>query len=326
MDNERIENLGEKELIIRLSKYMPDNQISDDCASLSINKDNLLINTDLMVENTHFNEKTLRAKDLGWKAVATNYSDLISSGCKKFKGIQIGLIINPKTKWDWIKELYEGIYEALNYYGGVILGGDCSRGEANAISITAIGSQGELKLRRFSCKPKEIILTTGIHGLSKLGFLLKTNQIEESNAFLSEDIIKQSLQAFQRPKPKKKFIQNIIKSRSVSDKKVIGCTDSSDGFYQAISDLAITSNCKAIIDYKKVPKHKNWPTGESWDNYYFYGGEDYELIFSLPQDWANRFLNLDKTSYEIGKFVKGSPSVEIINSPNIFNRDNFSHF
>ena len=326
MDNERIKDLGEKELIIRLSKYMPKNQTKDDCASLSIAHKNLLINTDLMVEDTHFNDKIIHPKDLGWKSVTTNYSDLISSGCVEFIGINIGLIINPETKWYWIKEFYEGACEALKYYGGVILGGDCSKGGKTAISVTAIGLQGELSLRKYSSRPEEIIITTGYHGLSKLGYLLKKSKINEDISKLTKELISQSLNSFQRPKPKRDFLQNIIKSRLSTDHVEIGCTDSSDGLYQAISDLAVTSNCKAIIDYRKLPKYKNWPNGNNWDEYYFYGGEDYELIFSLPKDWAKRYLDLDKTSYEIGKFIKGLPSVEIINSPLAIQGNSYSHF
>ena len=326
MHNERIKDLGEKELINRLSKYMPNNQTHDDCASISISHENLLINTDLMVEDTHFNDDIIHPKDLGWKSVTSNYSDLISSGCEKFIGINIGLIINPDTKWDWIKELYKGAFEALNYYGGVILGGDCSRGIKNAISITAIGLEGKLRLRRYSSKPGDIIITTGSHGLSKLGYLLKTNQINKDITKLTKDLINQSLNAFQRPRPKKLFLQNVIQSHLNKDQQEIGCTDSSDGFYQAINDLANYSNCKAIIDYKKLPKHKNWPYGSNWDSYYFYGGEDYELIFSLPKNWAKRYLNLEKTSQEIGEFIEGLPSVEIINCPTAIDGDTFSHF
>tara|TARA_Y100000589_G_scaffold282037_1_gene279335 strand:- start:985 stop:1965 length:981 start_codon:yes stop_codon:yes gene_type:complete len=326
MDNEIIKDLGEKELISRLSKYMPKNQTKDDCASLSISNENLLINTDLMVEETHYSDQIMSPRDLGWKSVATNYSDLISSGCEKFIGINIGLIINPSTKCSWVNDFYKGVYECLYYYGGVILGGDCSKGIKNAISITAIGSQGDLNLRRYSSKPGEIIITTGIHGLSKLGYLLKTNKLNKKFTQITADLIQQSLKAFNRPKPKKYFLQNIIKSRLNTNPTEIGCTDSSDGFYQAIYDLACTSNCKAIIDYKKLPKHNDWPTGNNWDNYYFYGGEDYELIFSLPHDWANRFLSLDNTSYEIGKLIQGKPSVEVINSPITFNGKSFSHF
>ena len=58
-------------------------------------------------------------------------------------------------------------------------------------------------------------------------------------------------------------------------------------------------NLIAIIDYNKIPKHKNWPTGIEWDEYYFFGGEDYELVFSLPRKWANNLLFADKTITEI---------------------------
>ena len=48
----------------------------------------------------------------------------------------------------------------------------------------------------------------------------------------------------------------------------IGCTDSSDGLFQAIEDLSIASNYKAVIDYAES-KDQDWPTGEKWDEYYF---------------------------------------------------------
>ena len=179
MHNEIIKDIGEKELIRRIAEYMPTNQTSDDCAFIKTNREDLLINTDLMVENTHFNYKIISPKDLGWKAITTNYSDLVSSGCIEFVGVNIGLVLTPNTEWKWVNELYEGFSEALNKFGGSILGGDCSRGENKMISITAIGLQSKLKLRRNACKPGEIILTTGIHGLSKLGLLIKENQIKK---------------------------------------------------------------------------------------------------------------------------------------------------
>ena len=70
----------------------------------------------------------------------------------------------------------------MKKYGGIILGGDCSKGEGKIISITAFGIQGELELRRNACKPGDIILTTGIHGLSKLGFLIQ-NKIHFDEGF-----------------------------------------------------------------------------------------------------------------------------------------------
>ena len=97
-----------------------------------------------------------------------------------------------KTEWIWVEELYKGINKALAKYVGVILGGDCSLGNQKVISISAFGTQGELKLRRNACKPGEIILTTGIHGLSKLGFMIKNKTNFDNNFFPSKRLIKKS--------------------------------------------------------------------------------------------------------------------------------------
>ena len=69
MHNEILKDIGEKELIRRITKFMPTNQASDDCAFIESKGENLLINTDLMIENTHFNDEIISPKDIGWKAV-----------------------------------------------------------------------------------------------------------------------------------------------------------------------------------------------------------------------------------------------------------------
>jgi len=310
MHKELLEDLGEKELINRLGKFMPKNQVSDDCAFIKTNNENLLVNNDSLVENVHFNDISICPQDLGWKAVVSNISDLLSSGSKKTIGITISLILPAKTEWVWVENLYTGINKALKEYGGIILGGDCSTGHQKTISITALGIQGELALRRNACKPGEIILTTGIHGLSKIGFMIQNKINFDNNFSLNERLIKKSIEHFCRPKVYPNFQKNLLNSRSNKKIKRIGCTDSSDGLFQAVQDLAIASNCKAIMNYENIPKDKDWPKGDKWDEYYFFGGEDYELVFSLPKKWAKNLSKLDKNIYEIGFFAKGEPSIE----------------
>jgi len=328
MHKELLEDIGEKELLKRLAEFMPKNQVSDDCAFIKTKNKNLLINTDSLVENVHFNDETISALDVGWKAVACNVSDLISSGCDEIIGVNIGLVLPSKTDWIWVKDLYTGINLALNHFGGFILGGDCSVGKEKVVSMTALGTQGEIKLRRNSCKPNEIILTTGVHGLSKLGLMIKNKTISDSDILLTRSLISSSLEQFCKPKPKFKLLKNILKTRPNKSIKIIGCTDSSDGLFQALLDLATESNCKAIIDYTKIPKHKNWPKGNQWDEYYFFGGEDYQLVFSLPRQWANNLLSADKTITEIGYFLEGNASVRFKNcfNKNLLKNKSFSHF
>ena len=138
MHKEILEDIGEKELISRLGKFMPRNQVSDDCALIRTRDDNLLVNNDSLVENIHFNDITTSPEDLGWKAVVSNISDLLSSGSKKTIGITISLVLPARTEWIWVEELYKGINKALKEYGGVILGGDCSKGDEKILSLIHI--------------------------------------------------------------------------------------------------------------------------------------------------------------------------------------------
>jgi len=328
MHKEILENIGEKELINRLGKFMPKNQISDDCGLIKIKNENLLVNTDCLVENVHFNDITICPVDLGWKAVVSNISDLLSSGSKKTIGITIRLVLPTRTEWIWIEELYRVINKALKEYGGIILGGDCSKGNQKAISITAFGIQGELELRRNACKSGDIILTTGIHGLSKLGFLIKNKINLNNDISLNKRLISKSIKQFCRPKVYPNFLKNLIKTRSNNKIRRIGCTDSSDGLFQAVEDLAIASKCKAVMNYAKIPKDKDWPKGNEWDEYYLFGGEDYELVFSLPKKWAKNLSKLDKNINKIGFFTDGEPSIEFkdYKKNKLFNNTPFKHF
>ena len=328
MHKEKLEDIGEKELINRLGKFMPKNQISDDCALIKTKNENLLVNTDSLVENVHFNDITICPRDLGWKAVVSNISDLLSSGSKKTIGITISLVLPVRTEWIWVEELYKGISKALKEYGGIILGGDCSKGNEKIISITAFGIQGELELRRNACKPGEIICTTGIHGLSKLGFMIQNKINFDNNVSLNERLISRSIKHFCSPQVYPNFLKNLLITRSNKKIKRIGCTDSSDGLFQAIKDLATASNCKAIMNYEKMPKDKSWPQGDKWDEYYFFGGEDYELVFSLPKRWAKNLSKLNKNIYEIGYFADGEPSIEFKdkNKNQLLKNTPFKHF
>ena len=328
MPKELLEDIGEKELINRLGNFMPKNQASDDCALIKTKNKSLLVNNDSLVENVHFNDSSICPQDLGWKAVISNISDLLSSGSKKTIGITISLILPYKTEWIWVEELYKGINQALKEYGGIILGGDCSKGNEKIISITAFGVQGELALRRNACKPGDLILTTGIHGLSKLGFMIQSKINFDNNVSLNKRLINKSIKHFCRPQVYPNFLKNLLKTRSNKQIRKIGCTDSSDGLFQAVQDLAIASKCKAIINYDKIPKDKDWPKGDKWDEYYFFGGEDYELVFSLPKKWAKNLSKLDKNINEIGYFANGEPSIEFKdnNKNKLLKSSPFKHF
>ena len=57
-----IKDLGEKELLNRLKKFMRCGQIDDDVAEINTINKSLLINTDLLVEKVHFSDEISNAK------------------------------------------------------------------------------------------------------------------------------------------------------------------------------------------------------------------------------------------------------------------------
>ena len=106
---ESLDQIGEREILNRLKKFMPIGQIEDDTAQLNPFGKEILINTDVLVDGVHFSNKTTSAEDIGWRAVATNISDLAASGVDQILGITVGLIAPPKTKWEWVNGVYKGI-------------------------------------------------------------------------------------------------------------------------------------------------------------------------------------------------------------------------
>ena len=114
--------LGETELLDRLARFAPAGQLNDDTALLPPDYRALLVNTDVMVEGVHFSAATTAAADVGWRAVVANLSDLAASGSEQVEGITVGLVAPGNTSWCWVEEVYQGISEALERFGGTLLG------------------------------------------------------------------------------------------------------------------------------------------------------------------------------------------------------------
>ena len=89
--------LTEAELLKRLARFAPPDQLSDDTAALKADVRPLLINTDVLVDGIHFSEATTSAMDVGWRAVAANLSDLAASGAVEIEGITVALVAPGHT-------------------------------------------------------------------------------------------------------------------------------------------------------------------------------------------------------------------------------------
>ncbi len=323
-----IKDLGEIELLNRLKKFMRDGQIDDDLAEINTINKSLLINTDLLVEKVHFSEKISNAKDIGWKCITTNISDLICSGSEKIISFNVGLVLPPNTHWEWVENLYEGMWDAMQEFGGEIIGGDCSSGETKMISITAIGEKKAPRLHRGNALPGDYIVSTGFHGLSRLGLALLTSEQLPSEVRLSRELANRAIRAHKRPYPAVKALKALIECKPESTRLRAAGTDSSDGLIESIRGICQSSNCQAVLSKNSILKDPDWPKDPLWDEWILNGGEDYELILSLPKEWAEALSKKLKSAKIIGFIKEGKPNIlwENLEPINIEKSSLFQHF
>ncbi|MFM7086783.1 MAG: thiamine-phosphate kinase [Cyanobium sp.] len=322
---ECLADLGEWELIRRLSAFAPAGQFNDDAALLAVAPRSasspvraadgagpgsvdaavsLVVNTDVLVEGLHFSDRTTAAADVGWRAAAANLSDLAAMGATEVLGITVGLVAPAQTTWSWVEGVYQGLSEALQHHGGVLLGGDCSGGAQRLLAITALGRlpAGGGAIRRRDGRPGDQLICTGPHGLSRLGLAL----LQGSLAGLDPALSRRAIAAHQRPVPRFDAVRALIASQPTTVPWRVGGCDSSDGLAAAAAAIAAASDCAAQLDRQHLPLDAAMATLPEAEAWCLGGGEDFELVLALEPSWAQALQAALPGSQRIGELVAGA--------------------
>ncbi|KEF42384.1 MAG: thiamine monophosphate kinase [Cyanobium sp. CACIAM 14] len=300
--------LGEAELIRRLGAFAPTGQFGDDAALLALGRSTpacphrlqLVVNTDVLVEGVHFSDATTGATDVGWRAAAANLSDLAAMGCQDALGITVGLVAPGHTPWSWVEGAYAGMSELLIAHGGVLLGGDCSDGRQRLLAITALGRLADDRggpIRRGDGRPGDHLISTGTHGLSRLGLaLLQGADLPSLSAAERE----RAIGAHRRPRPRFDAVAALAGCRPTGlPWRVAGC-DSSDGLAAAAEYLAVASGCTALLEQAALPVAAGLEGLAEAESWCLWGGEDFELVLALEPAWADALLEQLEGSSRIG--------------------------
>ena len=314
-----VKSLGEFSLIDRLSrkfKHQVENtvlQIGDDCAVYSSSK-NQLVSTDALVENIHFKLSTISPELLGKKAIAVNLSDIAAMGGVPTR-ILITLGISKKISTSFLDKLYKGIHKICKLYNVELSGGDTvSSPKSFFISITVIGETRKGKLfTRKGANKGDLIFTTGTLGDSSLGLKILSNKrwkyASQSRTHL--------LDKHFNPTPRILESQLLIRSAL----KVTSMIDISDGLAQDLHHICKQSEAGAIIYEEKLPQSPAF-SKVCTDNklkclpLILNGGEDYELLFTLPPDGVKKlYRQFEKAKAlvtHIGEITESSKKVSLL--------------
>lgn len=265
--------MKEKEFITIIKNTLNSPYIGDDCAYL---KDlGIVVTQDSLVEDIHFSTKFISAFDLGFKAVMVNVSDVVASGAEP-KYLTVSLSLPSNVKEDFVEEFYNGCKKACGN-DVQIVGGDITGSEKIYISICAIGKTlGRSISSRKNAKIGQKVIVSGIHGSSSAGLKLL---LEGKNS--PEKLIKSHI----NPVAQVEFGKNI----STTVKEPYAMMDTSDGLMDGLSTIANESGVLLDIDFDKIPHEKDIEQFENWQDLVLFGGEDYQILATVPQNFQGGF-------------------------------------
>ncbi len=278
----------------------------DDTAVWQSGKGRELFTTDTVVEGVHFTRETTPWRDLGWKAIAANISDIASmGGLPTYALVTLGL--PPETGVGDIEEMYRGMLEIGEEYGMAIVGGDIVGSPALFVTTALTGVTERSPLLRSNARPGDKVAVSGYVGSSGGGLKL---MLESPGT--TGDAADYLRSAHRRPRPA------VAQGRMLSEAGIAAAMDVSDGLADDLSKLCAASGVTARIHAADVPVHpclrRMFP--DTCLELALGGGEDYVLLFTGPTSIVDSLIpGLGEGSAVIGSIEpvgEGSQAGEVI--------------
>lgn len=298
-----LSELGEFGLIEHLSKsvklYHKSSRkgIGDDAAVLNHQGQHTVLTTDLLIEGVHFDLMYVPLKHLGYKAVIVNLSDVYAMNARP-RQITVSIAASNRFSLEAIESIYEGIRLACERYQVDLVGGDTTSSRLGlVISITATGVAPEEEIvYRDGAKANELICVSGDLGGAYLGLQLleREKEVFKVNPNMQPELTGYDYVLERQLKPEaRRDIICILQELNIKASSMI---DISDGLSSDIIHLCRASKTGCKIFEDKIPiadevkdLSKEFHIDPSIPA--LNGGEDYELLFTLPLDQREKLTN-----------------------------------
>lgn len=251
--------------------------IGDDAAVFRQNYQDIVTAVDTFVENVHFSRKTMDPYHVGYRVLAANISDMAAMGATPTY-YMISIVIPENWSEKELQEIYQGMSAIASNYQMDLIGGDTVAGSELVVSVTIMGVVDRGKARyRSNMQDGDVLFVTGTLGDAAAGLYLLTKE-ELDNVKINKYLIDRH----RLPTPRVAFAKALV------DLDRVALNDISDGIANEASELAVASKLTVHLDYSQLPKHKELTqfSKEQQRNFQLFGGEDFELIGSVPRkDW-----------------------------------------
>ena len=231
----------------------------------------LAVTVDTLVAGVHFPPEAGPA-EIGHKALAVNLSDLAAMGADP-AWCTLALTL-PEADAGWLEGFSDGLFALAEHFGIALVGGDTTRGPLS-VTLQAIGwvPQGAA-LRRDGAQPGDGIYVTGTVGEAALALALL--QGHESLAPELEGDREVLMERLHRPWPR---VMEGGALRGLAGAAI----DISDGVAADLGHILTRSGVGATLELERLPMPAWGLPEERRRGYALSGGDDYELLFTLPE-------------------------------------------
>lgn len=236
-----------------------------------------VITTDALVEGVHFTCGAMSAAEAGYRALASNLSDIAAMGARPVLAT-IAFGVGPNADEAWILECYRGIAGLAKSAKCAIAGGDIVKAPAIVLSMTVVGEVRPSNLKtRGGMRAGDVIAVTGSLGASRAGLTVALERPDLVNDPATAD----ALRAFRTPVPRLAEGRWLGASRNVH-----AMMDTSDGLSTDLGRLARASGTGALISHVPVAgaaERVAALTGGDARAWALHGGEDFELLVAVDK-------------------------------------------
>ncbi|MBI5009641.1 MAG: thiamine-phosphate kinase [Bacteroidia bacterium] len=298
--------------------------IGDDADIIDSGKNLTLLSTDLFLEGIHFNLIYTPMKHLGYKAVIRAISDIYAMNGTPAQ-VLVSLGISSRFSVEQVEELYEGINMACTKYMVDLAGGDTSSSVTGlTISVAAAGyaEKGDI-IKRNGARPNDLICVTGDFGAAFMGLQLleRERRLFEKEKGIQPDLSGYEYVIGRQLKPEfPSAVLSELKSQKIRPSSMI---DVSEGLASDLIQICRQSDTGCRIFYSKIPI--DYETSKLAEEFNIdpmtpalNGGEDYELLFTLPLENIEKIENMKTirvighmTSPGTGNYIVGDDGSEV---------------
>ena len=287
----------------------------------------LLVTTDLLIEKVHFDLAHTLTRDLGYKSLTVNLSDIAAmGGVPRYAFLGLGLPAGLSR--DFLNEFFAGWARASRRYETNLVGGDLSRAPAVFIAVTVLGETLPAGfIGRDGARPEDGVFVSGYPGESALGweYLSRGKRRDPAGRrWIRKHLV---------PEPRLRLGQELSRRKLAHS-----LMDLSDGLVLDLQRLARESRVAIEIEADRISLPAGFAAsarklGQDPLRLALTGGEDYELIFTAP---PGKWSEVEKLSrrlklplQRIGRVKAGKPgvTVKVDGKPNLsLSRGGYEHF